>query len=119
MPSANSQSTGIPRVSLNMTEPKRWDYIIIGGGIAGCVVASRLKRYQPSSHILLIEAGPDVSDNKDILQFSSLEFVGGKFDWGYKTVPQKHYDGRQIDIPAGRALGGGSVINACKLCCDT
>lgn len=98
-----------------MTESKPWDYIIVGGGIAGCVVASRLKGYQPSSRILLIEAGPDVSGNKDILHFSALRFIGGQFDWGYKTAPQKHCDGREIDIPSGRALGGGSVINACKL----
>ncbi|KAI1393935.1 GMC oxidoreductase [Hypoxylon trugodes] len=90
-----------------------WDYIIIGGGLAGCVVASRLKEYQSSARILVIEAGPDVSDNKDILYHSTLNFVGGKFDWGYKSVPQKHYNGRKIDIPAGRAVGGGSVINAC------
>ncbi|KAI0199761.1 GMC oxidoreductase [Astrocystis sublimbata] len=96
-----------------MTGPKPWDYIIVGGGIAGCVVASRLKRYRPSSRILLIEAGPDVSGNKDILHFSALNFIGGQFDWGYKTAPQKHFDGREIDIPSGRALGGGSVINAC------
>ncbi|KAI0870148.1 GMC oxidoreductase [Hypoxylon argillaceum] len=96
-----------------MAESKPWDYIIVGGGIAGCVVASRLKQYQPSSRILLIEAGPDVSSNQDILHFSALKFVGGKFDWGYKTTPQKHYDGREVDIPSGRALGGGSVINAC------
>ncbi|KAI8626284.1 GMC oxidoreductase [Xylariaceae sp. FL1651] len=83
-----------------MIESKLWDYIIIGGGIAGCVVANRLKRYLPSSRILLIEAGPDVSDNKTMLHFSSLKFVGGQFDW-------------EIDIPSGRALGGGSVINAC------
>ncbi|KAI1754462.1 GMC oxidoreductase [Xylaria castorea] len=96
-----------------MTESKPWDYIIVGGGIAGGVVASRLKSYQPSSRILLIEAGPDVSGNKDILHFSALNFVGGQFDWAYKTAPQKHCDGREIDIPSGRALGGGSVINAC------
>ncbi|KAI1812454.1 GMC oxidoreductase [Poronia punctata] len=96
-----------------MPESKSWDYIIVGGGIGGCVVASRLKRYLPSSRILLVEAGPDVSGNKDILYFSSLQFVGGQFDCGYKSAPQKHYDGREIDIPAGRALGGSSVINAC------
>ncbi|KAI4859734.1 putative GMC oxidoreductase [Hypoxylon rubiginosum] len=76
-------------------------------------VASRLKQYQRPARILLIEAGPDVSGNSDILHFSSLNFIGGKFDWGYKSAPQKSYDGRQIDIPSGRALGGGSVINGC------
>ncbi|KAI1310326.1 GMC oxidoreductase [Xylaria venustula] len=96
-----------------MAETKRWDYIIIGGGIGGCVVANRLKQYQPSSRILLIEAGPDVSANKDILHFSALKFIGGQFDWGYKTVPQEHFGGREIDIPSGKAIGGGSVINAC------
>ncbi|KAI2467570.1 GMC oxidoreductase [Annulohypoxylon bovei var. microspora] len=90
-----------------------WDYIIVGGGLAGCVVASRLSQYKPSARILVVEAGPDVSKNADILQFQSLKFIGGNFDWGYKTVPQKHYDGRQIDVPSGRALGGGSVINGC------
>lgn len=91
-----------------------WDYIIVGGGLAGCVVASRLSQYKPSARILVIEAGPDVSNDKEILQFQSLNFIGGKFDWAYKSVPQKHYDGREIDIPAGRALGGGSVINGCE-----
>ncbi|OTB07473.1 putative GMC oxidoreductase [Hypoxylon sp. CI-4A] len=76
-------------------------------------VASRLKQYQPSARILLVEAGPDVSNDPDILQFSTLNFIGGKFDWGYKSTPQKGYDGRQIDVPSGRALGGGSVINGC------
>ncbi|KAI1321021.1 GMC oxidoreductase [Xylariaceae sp. FL0255] len=96
-----------------MAESQPWDYIIVGGGIAGCVVASRLKLYLPSSRICVIEAGPDVSDNKDILQFSSLKFIGGQFDWGYKSILQKHCNTRSIDIPSGRAVGGGSVINAC------
>ncbi|KAI1130808.1 GMC oxidoreductase [Nemania abortiva] len=96
-----------------MAAAGEWDYIIVGGGLAGCVVAHRLKQYQPSSRILVLEAGPDVSGNKEILNFSSLNFIGGQFDWGYKTVPQTHLDGRQIHVPAGKALGGGSVINGC------
>ncbi|KAI1503052.1 GMC oxidoreductase [Biscogniauxia marginata] len=96
-----------------MVASEGWDYIIAGGGLAGCVLANRLAQYQSSARILVIEAGPDVSGNKDILQYNSLNFIGGKFDWGYKTVPQKHYDGRQVDLPSGRAVGGGSVINGC------
>ncbi|KAI1085522.1 GMC oxidoreductase [Whalleya microplaca] len=96
-----------------MVATEGWDYIIAGGGLAGCVVASRLKQYQSSARILIVEAGPDVSGNSEILYFNSLNFIGGKFDWGYKTVPQKNYGGRQVDIPSGRALGGGSVINGC------
>lgn len=97
-----------------MAHTESWDYIIAGGGLAGCVVASRLKQYQNSARILVIEAGPDVSGEKDILLFSSLNFIGGKFDWAYKTAPQKHYDGRQVHLPSGRALGGGSVVNGCE-----
>lgn len=98
-----------------MVATNGWDYVIAGGGLAGCVVANRLKQYNPLARILVVEAGPDVSKDKDILYFNSLNFIGGKFDWGYKTVPQRSYDGRRVDIPSGRALGGGSVINGCKL----
>ncbi|KAI0100523.1 GMC oxidoreductase [Nemania sp. FL0031] len=96
-----------------MTSTREWDYLIVGGGLAGCVVAHRLRQYRPSSQILIIEAGPDVSGNQDMLHFNSLNFIGGQFDWGYKTVPQRHLDGREIHVPSGRALGGGSVINGC------
>ncbi|KAK7755844.1 hypothetical protein SLS62_002130 [Diatrype stigma] len=91
-----------------------WDYIIVGGGVAGCVVAHRLRQYSASysARILLVEAGPDASTDEDILYFKSLEF-GSEYDWKYKTAPQKNYDGRQINFPSGRALGGGSVINGC------
>ncbi|KAK7959200.1 uncharacterized protein PG986_004054 [Apiospora aurea] len=90
-----------------MISSEGWDHIVVGGGLAGCVIASRLKEYQPSARILVIEAGPDVTQNQEILQFHSLNFLGGQFDWAYKTLPQKHQDGREIDIPSGRALGGG------------
>ncbi|KAK8001172.1 hypothetical protein PG991_013394 [Apiospora marii] len=96
-----------------MVSSEGWDHIVVGGGLAGCVVASRLKEYQPSARILVIEAGPDVSQDETKLQFHSLEFIGGDYDWAYKTLPQKHFDGREVDIPAGRALGGGSIINGC------
>lgn len=97
-----------------MVATDNWDYVIAGGGLAGCVVASRLKQYDASARILVVEAGPDVRKDKEMLYFNSLNFIGGKFDWGYKTVPQKGYDGRRVDIPSGRAIGGGSVINGCE-----
>lgn len=97
-----------------MVSSEGWDHIVVGGGLAGCVVTSRLKEYQTSARILVIEAGPDVTQNQEILQFHSLNFIGDQFDWAYKTLPQKHFDGRQVDIPAGRALSGGSIINGCE-----
>ncbi|KAI1383973.1 uncharacterized protein F4822DRAFT_418200 [Hypoxylon trugodes] len=96
-----------------MTATDGWDYIIIGGGLAGCALASRLHEHTPAARILILEAGPDVSDRKDILQFQSFNFIGGEFDWNYKTTPQKEYNGRQVDLASGRVLGGGSTVNGC------
>ncbi|KAI0410654.1 hypothetical protein F5X98DRAFT_87611 [Xylaria grammica] len=96
-----------------MAATSGWDYIIVGGGLAGSVLAGRLLLHKPSPRILVLEAGPDVSHRDDILYFESFNFVGGEFDWNYKSVPQKSYDGRQIALASGRALGGGSVVNGC------
>ena len=98
-----------------MANPRFYDYIIVGGGTAGCVMASRLLEYKSTAQILVIEAGHNVNDRTDILHFQSLNFFGGEFDWGYKSVPQKNSDGRKISLVSGRALGGSSVVNGCKL----
>lgn len=90
-----------------------WDYIVIGGGIGGTVVSNRLLRLDGSLKILVVEAGPDVSHREDLLYANATNLVGGDFDWAYKSVPQENYGGRQIDIPAGRCVGGGSAINSC------
>lgn len=97
-----------------MTNDTHYDYIIVGGGTAGCVIASRLLEYKSTAQILVIEAGHNVNDRTDILHFQSLNFFGSEFDWGYKSVPQKNYDGRQVSLVAGRALGGSSVVNGCQ-----
>ncbi|RAO72117.1 uncharacterized protein BHQ10_008129 [Talaromyces amestolkiae] len=89
-----------------------YDYIIIGGGIAGCTLASRLHERNDSIKILIIEAGPDVADHP--LTQSPLACFGAHFsplDWAFKTVPQAHLDNRECYNSAARALGGGSAIN--------
>ncbi|QSZ31583.1 hypothetical protein DSL72_001150 [Monilinia vaccinii-corymbosi] len=90
------------------------DYIIIGGGISGCVVASRLHEKNPSLRILLIEAGPDASNHPKVpgAMTASL-LLHSELDWDYKTTPQRHLNNRECYAAAGKALGGGSVINAC------
>ncbi|ESZ93963.1 hypothetical protein SBOR_5666 [Sclerotinia borealis F-4128] len=96
-----------------MAETSNYHYIIIGGGIAGSVVASRLHEKHPSLSILLIEAGPDVSDNPLVTDSANGPFlVGSELDWGYSTVPQRHLNNRALPNNAGKALGGGSAINA-------
>ncbi|CAG8977005.1 hypothetical protein HYALB_00012857 [Hymenoscyphus albidus] len=96
-----------------MTETLSYHYIIVGGGIAGSVVASRLHEKHPKLSILLIEAGPDVSKNPLVTDSANGPFlVGSELDWGYSTVPQRQLNNRILPNNAGKALGGGSAINA-------
>ncbi|CAJ2505396.1 Uu.00g127900.m01.CDS01 [Anthostomella pinea] len=83
-----------------MASTTGWDHIIVGGGLAGTVLASRLIEASPKLRVLVLEAGPDVSHRKDILYFQSFNFIGGEFDWNYKSVPQKAFP-----ISSGLKLG--------------
>lgn len=88
------------------------DYIIVGGGLTGCVVASRLKQRNPSLDILIFEAGIDPSNNPDIQSVHGLfSLLGSDLDWTYTTEPQPKTGNRVHEVHAGKALGGGSVIN--------
>ncbi|KAI0403211.1 putative GMC oxidoreductase [Xylaria palmicola] len=88
-----------------------WDYIFIGGGLAGSVVASRLSQLDSSLKVLVIEAGPNANNEPNIVWSSSTNLIGGDFDWEDSTVSQRHLDGRKIGLATGKALGGGTVIN--------
>lgn len=88
-----------------------YDYIIVGGGLSGCVLASRLREYKPGSRILLIEAGQDTRSRTDILRPDILN-LGGELDWMYPTEPQASLGGRSIVYNAGKGLGGGTLINS-------
>jgi choline dehydrogenase len=87
-----------------------YDYVIAGGGTAGCVLASRLSAKGAS--VLLLEAGP--ADRHPFIHIPAgfTKLSGPKVNWGYRTVPQKHLDNRELWYPQGRTLGGGSSINA-------
>lgn len=90
-----------------------WDYIVVGGGLAGSVLSNQLLALNSSLRILVIEAGPNVDNRTDILYINSTNLIGGDFDWNYSSVPQPNLNNRTITSPAGKALGGGSVINSC------
>ena len=88
-----------------------YDYIIVGAGSAGCVLAARLSE-DPDTSVLLLEAGPaDTADNVHIpLGVTALSHTA--MDWDYSTGCEPHCDGRRIYLPRGRTLGGSSSTNA-------
>ena len=89
-----------------------YDYIVVGAGTAGCVVASRLSEDSGVS-VLLVEAGG--SDRTPMLAMpAALPFVyqNRRVQWGYQSGPEPELSGREIDEKSGRVLGGTSSINA-------
>ncbi|MBZ0088736.1 MAG: choline dehydrogenase [Thermomonas sp.] len=89
-----------------------FDYIIIGAGSAGCVLAHRLSE-DPNVTVLLLEAGgrdwhPFVHMPAGLAKIAGLKSI----NWDYQTVPQPQLDGRQLWCPRGKLLGGSSSINA-------
>jgi choline dehydrogenase len=88
-----------------------FDYIVVGAGSAGCVVAARLSE-DPAAQVLLLEAG---GRDEHLYLKMPLAFLKAmpdpRFNWTYLTEPEPHLDGRRLPLPRGRVIGGSGSIN--------
>lgn len=93
-----------------MSRAIAYDYVIVGAGSAGCVLAARLSE-DPACRVLLLEAGGegDTAAIQTPARYAQLQ--DSPCDWGDRTTPQPGLGGRRIFMPQGRALGGSSAIN--------
>jgi len=87
------------------------DYVIVGAGSAGCVLAARLSE-DPTCRVLLLEAGPSDRKNEVRIPAAFSKLFHTERDWDYHTTPQEQAEGREMFWPRGRMLGGSSSMNA-------
>ncbi|CAO3655379.1 unnamed protein product [Mucor hiemalis] len=106
----------MPRLSPNEIDRQQFDFVIIGGGTAGCVLAARLSASGEYS-VLVLEGGTSTQD--DILE-AQIPLFNGKLkntdaDWKLESIVQTGASDRKIGVPLGKLLGGCSAFNACLL----
>ena len=77
-----------------------YDYVIVGAGSAGCVLAARLSE-DPACRVLLLEAGPPDRKLEIKIPAAFNKLFKSRYDWAYETVPQEHLDGRARFWPRG------------------
>lgn len=88
-----------------------FDYVIVGGGASGLLVATHLSE-DPEVQVLVIEAGDDLTaDPRVNVPAMWTQLCGSSADWRFKTSPQKALDGRQMEFSQGRLLGGSAALN--------
>ena len=89
-----------------------YDYVIVGAGSAGCVMANRLSQDGRTTVLLIEGGGTNIEQEKISDPRVYTRNFGTDTDWGYKSTPQAHLNNRVIVAPVGKIIGGGSSINA-------
>src|SRR5262245_28735575 len=89
-----------------------FDYVIVGAGSAGCVVAGRLVEGTEATVLVLEAGGPDEGAASIANPPQWIENLGSRFDWAYTCAPNPHLDHRSIPMARGKVLGGCGSINA-------
>ncbi|KAI1409261.1 choline dehydrogenase [Hypoxylon sp. FL1857] len=88
------------------------DYVVVGGGLTGCVIASRLSQSDKKPKVILLDAGSDPAGNPAAASFlSGLSLLGGEYDYAYQSEPVANTANRVHTLNAGKVLGGGSILN--------
>jgi len=114
---ANLPIPALGNIVYNGKISNNYDFVIVGGGLAGLVLASRLS--EDANHtVLVLEAGASgdaVKHQIDVpanAYYSSL--LGTSYDWQFVTEPQTHAGGRALPWPRGKVLGGSSAVNGAR-----
>ncbi|CAN8097433.1 unnamed protein product [Discula destructiva] len=92
--------------------PQSFDYVIVGGGTAGLVLAARLTE-DPEVQVLVLEAGEDLQNDQRVnVPAMWMQLLGTSADWAFKTSPQNGLGGREMNFSQGHLLGGSSALNS-------
>ncbi|WP_433236275.1 GMC family oxidoreductase [Actinomadura nitritigenes] len=90
--------------------PAAYDYVVVGAGSAGCVLAARLSE-APGVRVCLVEAGPADDDENVHIPLGAGRLFRTRLDWDYDTHDEPSLGGRRLYLPRGRVLGGSSSLN--------
>jgi choline dehydrogenase len=94
----------------NTDKLETFDYVVVGGGMAGCAVATRMSE-DPRVRVVLLEAGQENHYEASYYSTGILAMWKGETNWHFASTPQKELGGRTIDHPRGRVIGGSAALN--------
>ena len=106
------RSGGLRSRTKSAAAPRGWDYVVIGAGAAGCVVAGRLLQTIPEPRVALIEAGGTrLGLTTKVPGTAFIASTSARRNWNFKTEPVPALNGRKLSWLQGRILGGSESIN--------